>query len=198
MYAYLIQRRGIDKEIIHYFVNAKKLYENTMKSCVFVGYNDENQPAFASFRSTSDSKMRGSIVGSSKQFVFAKEGENGNLFVFESAIDLMSYLSLIKMDNSERISVDKNHYISLDGVSGLGLDHYLIKHPQIDSIYLCLDNDKAGNKASYSFSKLYHEKYRMIRKLPPEGCEDWNDRLCMIKQCREESAMDEPEQDLER
>ena len=41
----------------------------------------------------------------------------------------------------------KRSYLSLGGVSSVALMTFLSERPQITSIFLCLDNDHAGNEA---------------------------------------------------
>ena len=63
------------------------------------------------------------------------------LFVFEAPIDLLSFLS------ATGDGWETHHYISLGGVSEKALMQYLADHKNIRKIYLCLDNDTAGNAA---------------------------------------------------
>ncbi|MCO5386998.1 MAG: DUF3991 domain-containing protein [Desulfosporosinus sp.] len=52
VFAYLINTRKIDKDIVVSMVKEKKLYENTHRSCVFVGYDQVGTARYASVRST--------------------------------------------------------------------------------------------------------------------------------------------------
>ena len=56
--AYLIQSRGIDKEAVYDFISQDKLYENTHRSCVFVGYDEKHEAKYASVRTV---PIRGGI-----------------------------------------------------------------------------------------------------------------------------------------
>ena len=146
IFDYLINSRGIEKTIVYEFVKNDKLYENKYRSCVFVGYDKEKAPRFASIRSTNTTgkSFRGDIKDSDKSYPFCREGKNDSLCVFEAPIDLMSYLTLIRMHQVKNFA---NHCISLGGVSGKALEHYLNENPDIKNIVLCLDDDEAGHFA---------------------------------------------------
>ena len=48
--------------------------------------------------------------------------------------------------------------------------------PQIQRVYLCMDNDKAGDLASRRIAELLHEKGILTERVSPE-LKDWNDDL---------------------
>ena len=177
IFAYLINTRGIGKEIVYDFVKKHKLYENKHKSCVFVGYNKEGQAKYASVRSTNTSgkSFRCDVENSDKTYPFCKEGTNDTVCVFEAPIDLLSYLTLIKKHNIQNF---KSHCISLGGVSDKALDYYLKENPNIKKIMLCLDNDEAGHFACQQIREKYRDKYKIVRHVP-EG-KDFNEQLLNV------------------
>ncbi len=63
------------------------------------------------------------------------------MFVFEAPIDLLSFLCLFKK------GWQKQSYFSLGGVGDKALLRFLSDRPNIKTVYLCLDSDKAGNDA---------------------------------------------------
>ena len=70
---------------------------------------------------------------------------------------------------------ETHHYISLSGVSERALMQYLADHKNIRKIYLCLDNDTAGNAACENLAeKIPNDK--VVMRLRPVK-KDWNECL---------------------
>ncbi len=91
------------------------------------GYNDE--PGNGRWRQ-----------GSEKAYGFGHIGTDEKLFVFESPIDLLSYITAGPEE------WEKHSYISLGGLSEKAMKQVCMEHKNIRSIYLCLDNDEPGNE----------------------------------------------------
>ena len=53
---------------------------------------------------------------------------------------------------------------------------FLSERPQITSVFLCLDNDQAGNEACEKLAGEISEGYSVIRLKPSK--KDWNEILC--------------------
>ena len=87
-----------------------------------------------------EKRYRGEAKGSEKIYGFGHIGTNEKLFVFESPIDLLSYITAVPEDR------EKHSYISLGGLSEKAMKRMYTEYPQIHSIYLCLDNDEPGNR----------------------------------------------------
>ena len=82
--------------------------------------------------------------------------------MYESAIDALAHLTLEKR-------ADK-HRLSLGGVSLPPLDAFLKRHPEVEEIEVCTDNDIQGRRAAEQIERTYRNKYRVVRNLPvPEG-----------------------------
>ncbi|MCG8540138.1 MAG: DUF3991 domain-containing protein [Clostridia bacterium] len=177
MIAYLIQTRKIDKDIVYSLIKEKKIYENQYKSCVFVGYDKEGIPRYASYRSTNTQgkTYRGDVENSDKSFPFCVEGNNNTVNIFESPIDLMSYLTLVKLYN---ISVFNNHCISLGCIADVALERYLKDNPNINEIIVCFDKDKAGHFGTEKIQEKYMNSYTISRNWP-KG-KDFNEDLIEI------------------
>lgn len=176
--AYLIQTRGIDKDIVYDFISQNKLYENSHRSCVFLGYDQKNGAKYASVRSTNikGESYRGDVKNSDKAFPFSYEGSSSTVCIFESPIDVMSYMTLLKHHGIESF---EHHMISLGGVANLALDYYLKTHPEINQIMLCLDNDEAGHFSCHQFNEKYQENYKLLRHNPIG--KDFNEDLLNMK-----------------
>lgn len=200
--AYLINTRKLEKEVVYHFIQSKQLYENAQKSCVFVAYDENQKARFASYRSTATgSSIKGNVVGSDKHYVFAKEGavENDRLFIFESPIDLMSYLTLLhQMDLRNRLGNLSQHFISLEGLAQMGLDHYLATHPGIKNLTFCIDNDEWGNKAFERFAAHYKsEGYKVMRHAPQAPAKDFNEMLVSRVRVQEQEIAEAEEEEAE-
>lgn len=145
LYAYLTYTRKIDIDVVNYFVKEKMLYqEKKHGNVVFVGYDKEKNPKYATMRGTNTyMTFKGDVEHSDKTYGFFKEGLNKKVIIFESPIDLMSYMTLNKIIGNEDI---KHHLLSLGGVADVALERYLNEHNEIDTIRFCLDNDERGHR----------------------------------------------------
>jgi hypothetical protein len=106
--------------------------------------------------------FKGEASGSDKRYGFAKVGTNDKLTIVEAPIDLLSYMSIYHYHGLSHLIKD-DHILSLGGVSDMSLKQYLQDHPEVKSIQLGLDNDKAGNEACNSIYKNYSDKYQIKR-----------------------------------
>lgn len=139
-----LQRRGIDSEIISRCIRAGIFFESRKyHNCVFVGRDKAGKARFACLRGTMGD-FKGDVPGSDKRFnfCFPAGGPSRTVAVFESPIDALSLATLFKARGVA--TWDRGHYLSLGGTSPLALLQFLYDRPEIDRIYLCLDNDKAG------------------------------------------------------
>lgn len=181
VFSYL-RGRGIDPEIINHCIKHGLLYESAQHhNCVFVGFAGD-RPAYAMQRGTlQDKRFVGEVVGSDKRYSFAvpmTPGDSPTLCVFESAIDALSYLTLLKQRGRDW---RKANTLSLGGVGKEdqqlppALSRYLKAAPYITRIVLCLDNDEPGRKAAAVLKKLLRG-YEVIDSPPVRG-KDYNDLL---------------------
>ena len=95
VYAYLLHKRHIEREVVSYFTHEKLLYEDEHHNCVFVGM-DGDIAKHAHLRSTnSEGKVfRMNVEGSESAHSFHKDGTDKSLYVFEAPIDLLSHITL--------------------------------------------------------------------------------------------------------
>ena len=98
---YLCEVRKIDKGIVEDFISKGMIYQSAnFKNAVFVGY-DGNKPAYA-FKRSIFKNFKLDHAGSNKAFSFNYTNTNSSeLHVFEAAIDLLSYMTLLKMDEMD-------------------------------------------------------------------------------------------------
>lgn len=178
MIAYLINTRQIDKDIVYKIIKEEKLYEDTNKNCVFIGYDKDNNPRYANKRGTNTNiPFKGEIRNSDKSHPFYF-GDNGDtVYIFESPIDAMSHASIYKLKG---LDWEKQYRLSLGGLTEIGLDTFLKENPQIKNIILCLDTDKPGQEAEQKLLNKYTERnYNTSLYYISE--KDMNDELIELK-----------------
>ena len=168
---YLTQLRRLEKDLVEEWIAGGNIYEEKKHhNVVFVGRDADGIPRYAHCGGTGGIKYRGDVAGSDKSYGFCHRGEDNQLFVFEAAIDLLSFIQLFPKDWKKR------SYLSLGGVSSVALMTFLSERPQITSVFLCLDNDHAGNEACEKLAGEIPDGYRVIRLKPAR--KDWNEILC--------------------
>ena len=175
---YLRDERGIDSSIINTFANAGLIFEDDeYHNAVFVGKDSEGNIKHIHKRSTSSgSTFKGNVEVSNPEFSFNWRGKSNRLFVFEAPIDMLSYITM------HPVGWKNNSYVSLCSTAGIAAMKMLNDNPNIDTVYLCLDNDTAGTVGSQKLAEKIHSlgEYDVWR-LYPEN-KDWNEDLISIKQ----------------
>lgn len=183
-----LSSRGIDKDIISECIDNNLIYEDLPNhNVVFVGYDKNNNPRYAGVRGTNNSRYMKDAYGSHKAFSFKLDGieKNKEVHLFESAIDLLSYATLKKLNNKEWYN---DNLLSLAGVYQpakkideskipLALNYYLNQNQNIKKIYLHFDNDSAGRIATMALKTILPKQYEVIDD-PPKIGKDYNDFLC--------------------
>ena len=168
---YLTESRELEKNLVMEWIVRGDIYEEKKHhNVIFVGRDADGIPRYAHCRGTSEMKYRGDVAGSDKAFGFCHRGTDNQLFVFEAAIDLLSFIQLFPKDWKKR------SYLSLGGISGVALMAFLSERPQITSVFLCLDNDQPGNEACEKLAEEIPDGYSVIRLKPSR--KDWNEILC--------------------
>ena len=166
---YLTAARRIDEDVTGFFFSTGDIYEEAAHhNAVFVGRDESGVPRYAHQRGTAGS-FRLDVKGSDKTFNFCYRGEGERLFVFEAPVDLLSFLCLFKKD------WQKQSYLSLGGVGDKALLRFLSDRPNIKTVYLCLDNDNAGNDTCSRLAELVPEGLTVHRLVPLY--KDWNEVL---------------------
>lgn len=179
--------RGIDYEIISYCLEQELIIESLpYHNAVFIGYDENKEPKYAAYRATNQSRIMGDCTGSKKQYSFRLTAENtGEVHLFECAIDLLSYATLMKLEGKEWRQFN---LVSLAGVYSpkqkiedskvpVTLGRLLEKDKTIKQIVLHLDNDIAGRKATKALQTILSDKYEVVDD-PPKYGKDVNDFLC--------------------
>ena len=180
---YLTESRALEKNLVMEWIARGDIYEEKKHhNVIFVGRDADGIPRYAHCRGTGEMKYRGDVVGSDKSSGFCYRGTDNQLFVFEAAIDLLSFIQLFPKDWKKR------SYLSLGGISSAALMAFLSERPQITSVFLCLDNDHAGNEASEKLAIEIPDGYSVIRLKPSR--KDWNEILCDKNADRKKSIIE--------
>lgn len=141
---YLVTERGIAEGLVDLFLNAGDVYEDAKHhNVVFVGRDPKNMPRYAHCRSTKD-KFRLDVSESDKHYGFSYQGKDDKVCVFGAPIDLLLFINLFPKGWQD------HSYLSLGGVAYKTLEQFIKDHEGISPIYLCLDNDVAGESACIS------------------------------------------------
>ena len=90
-----------------------------------------------------------------------------NTYFFESAIDAISFADLHSEQSDSRV-------VSMAGVKPSVVTETMKRYAiSPENIYLCTDNDKAGNE----FAEKLIARYPIMKRVTPNGAKDWNDIL---------------------
>ena len=164
LYAYLIKTRKIGKQTVDFFVKRGELYENDKGGMVFIGKAKDGSVKYAMIRGTAENKpFKAEAKNSDKSFGFKVANPRSNkLVVFESAIDLMSYMTL-KQEAEEGYILNQDNLLSLGGVGEKALHRMLDENSQIKNIEFALDNDEAGEIAREKFVNKYENSFMLSR-----------------------------------
>lgn len=176
-FAYLIQTRKIDADVVRFFVKEKKILETAdYHNVAFVGYDENGEMQQAHLRSTQSGKrFFMDVDGSDKQYYFRYVGKGNDVFVFEAPIDMLSYITMNKENWQE------HSYVCLGGVAIYALDNILESNPNIQTVHMCVDNDKRGDETAERIGKELTERNIEWDRLVPEY-KDWNEDLQMMRE----------------
>ena len=180
--------RGIDSDVIKACIDEGLLYESLpYHNCIFVGFDETGNAAYAFYRATTGERLMGEAAGSDKRYSFRIDRAGSTLHVFESAIDLLSYATIMKMRTGEWRA---DPMLSLGGVYApstgnkqsklpIALENATQNQTQINTIALHLDNDYAGRSASENIALHLRGNYE-VKNEPPAAGNDFNDYLIHI------------------
>lgn len=190
-----LESRGIELGIIEHCINAGVIYESrrgSLSNVVFVGRSGDT-PKYAAMRGCRG-RFRGEAEGSDKRYSFrlADNPCNPEVHVFESAIDALSFATILNMQGRDWT---KENLLSLGGVPPVSarageenvpvaLVQYLNDNPNAEALRLHLDNDPAGLNAAALISALLSAKYKVSIETPETG-KDMNDHLLALAGRRE-------------
>ena len=172
VFSYLLLTRGIDKDVLFEFVRKKMIYESAYyHNAVFVGYDSSGKPRHAHKRGTVTSNpYKGNVAGSQPEYSFHFNGTSEKLFLFEAPIDMLSYISMHKKNWKE------HSYAASCSVSDRVLFQCLNDNTNIKNVFLCFDNDEAGQTANKRIADKLNKLNIQNEILIPTH-KDWNEDI---------------------
>lgn len=189
LYAYLTKTRKISQETISDFVH-RRLISQDSKGNINFKFEDEDKNISYSKKGTTDKKFSYINSGSDiRGFVYKKEDNEKikDMLIFESPIDLMSYIDIMKkeIDFSDKVLV------SMNGLKHNTILKNLQDYENITSINLLVDNDSGGKEfISKIFMIKESNKYPELNQISlsyevPSNKKDWNELLQKIVEKQE-------------
>ncbi|MDE7363565.1 MAG: DUF3991 domain-containing protein [Ruminococcus sp.] len=188
LFAYFCQTRKIPAEIVEELVHANLLYQSqnnfstvingvpqTFKNAnaVFVHRNEKGEAVGGEIQGCNSFKrFKGIVAGTGESaFMFspfpAKDGKPKRAYIFESAIDLMSFYTFC----------DKKKLTGAVFVSMAGLKPAVPKKLQEQGVKIisCVDNDDAGRQ--FEKENNFERSESVKGYLDYKGFKDWNELL---------------------
>lgn len=183
VFAYLVNQRGISREVVYAFAHRKMIYESAKHhNAVFVGYDMDGNPRHAHKRSTAkEGTYKCNVSGSQPEFSFHLVGPSDRLYLFEAPIDLLSFISL--HPDGWRC----HSYAAACSVSDRVVFQMLQDNPAIRQVLICFDSDEPGQAAAQRVSdRLFIHGIKSEILVPTH--KDWNEDLLHREEgsdCRE-------------
>ena len=181
-FAYLTQTRKIDNQVVNFFIRKGILYESAhTHNVVFAGCDKYGVIRHCTQKGTlTEHPFTGEVFGSNKAYSFCHIGKSDTMFIFEAAIDMLSYITLFMLDREWY----KDTFVAINGLSRLAIDRVLQDYPYIKNLVFCYDNDKDGKDfngnpknhgqiAAHKHSVFYQKKGYQVKIDTPE-LKDWN------------------------
>ncbi len=172
VFSYLLLTREIDKDVLFEFVRKKMIYESAdFHNAVFVGYDSNGKPRHAHKRGTVTSNpYKGNVAGSQLEYSFHFNGTSDKIFLFEAPIDMLSYISMHKENWKE------HSYAASCSISDRVLFQCLKDNLNIKNVFLCFDNDEAGQTANKRIAEKLNSMNIKSKILIPIH-KDWNEDI---------------------
>lgn len=172
VFAYLCKTRGLDYELVKSLVQSGAVAQEQKTGNVLFKFTDEHGKTVGAEKvgTSTEHKFKGVATGSAGGYGFEVcRGNGSNLLFFESSIDMLSYL---QMHQSE---LTDHRLVSMMGVKPQTVIDTMERYGiSPDKVYLCSDNDRAGNEFA---ERLMTEYPDMKRIVTPDTYKDWNDML---------------------
>lgn len=172
VFAYLCKTRGLDYDMLSALVKKGTISQEEKTGNVLFKYFGTDGKVIGAEKvgTSTEHKFKGIATSSAGGHGFeVVRGTGEKAFFFESAIDMLSYL---QMHDQE---LDNCRLVSMMSVKpNIVLDTMLRHNISPENVFLCSDNDTAGN----DFAQRLQEQYPdMKRVITPDTYKDWNDML---------------------
>ena len=180
VFAYLCQTRLLDREIISELAHEGLLYQDNRGNAVFLHKDENRKTVGAEIQGTNTEKRyKGVAAGTSDSLFSVTIGTPTKAYIFESAIDLLSFRQLAnqqKIQNSVLVSMAGLKPNSLKALSERGLQ-----------LFACVDNDEAGRK--FIDSNNLTQRNHILKEF---GVKDFNELLMIIKKKKQKIEKSPP------
>ena len=131
--------RKVSADVAGYFIETGQVYQSRAEgvrqgqeqcNLVLVGMDRDGAPRQAHIKGMRQRAFRYDAPGSDKAYGFRHMGGSGPLYVFEAAVDLMSYVSLYPKDWRQ------GNYLALNGTAETALFRTLEEYPEVRGVVL--------------------------------------------------------------
>ena len=188
--AYL-NKRCIYDAVIDYFIGKRMLAEeNKTGYCLFFGNDERGEHRQCSVRATDGRDFKKEVFGSVKDYSFqvVSRRPRDHVRVFESAIDLMSFATLMEGSTCD---FKEENMMSVSGVYKPKKDLqnskvpaslllFLEQNPSVNKVILHFDNDSPGRLAAKGIAAALSGRCE-VKYVPPPSEKDFNAYLCVKK-----------------
>ncbi|WP_270206237.1 DUF3991 and TOPRIM domain-containing protein, partial [Clostridium butyricum] len=154
-YAYLHKSRLIDINIISEFIAKGVIKQDIRNNAVLLHLDFDNNIVGADLQGTNSFKrFKGVIKNSNNNYGFSfRIGENiTKIYIFEAGIDMLSYYQLHKNNLNDCL------LLSIGGSQKINKIETYLNYHNINTIYVAVDNDEAGNIALQQIKNRYNKK----------------------------------------
>ena len=165
---------------------------------MFVGKDETGTARYAFLRGTypKGKPFKAEVSGSDKRYSFCvpPKGESRRVAVYEGAVDALAHLTLEGKSDKYRLSLG-GIYAPKEGEAERNfrtppaLTAFLSRHPEVEELELCLDNDFAGRWAAEHIAGEFSEKYHVAQNLPEREGWDYAD-LAKEKASRQRAELE--------
>ena len=166
---YLHNIRGLSYDAIAGLIADGRLsQEEKTGNAVFKIFDESGLLVGAEKVGTSNVRFKSFDKGAADGYGFEiVSGKPKSTYFFESAIDAISFAALHSEQSDYRL-------VSMAGVKPSVVTETMKRYAiSPENIYLCTDNDKAGNE----FAEKLIARYPTMKRVTPNGAKDWNDIL---------------------
>ena len=154
VYAYLLSRRGLDRDVVYTFAHRQMIYESAQyHNAVFVGFDQTASLVMPICAGTgSESTFKGNADSSIPEYSFHWTGKKQVSSTVRGADrHAVLYISCTKRRNWQQHS-----HAAACSVSDRVLFQMLKDNPNISEVFLCMDSDEPGQTAAKRISdKLF-------------------------------------------
>lgn len=184
VFAYLCKARKIDSKIVSDLAHNDLLYQDKRGNAVFLHIDDNGEILGAELQGTNTyQRFKGVAAGTADSVFSLKVGTPNKVYIFESAIDLLSFRQLAspnKLQDSVLVSMAGLKPSTLKNFEERGLP-----------LYACVDNDEAGARFISENNLIPCNKV-----LADSGVKDFNELLQKTISTRERIDKSQSAQNL--